>query len=529
MAVIIKLTFPAGRYHATPWGRHVNEGVPEWPPSPWRLLRALVAVWKRTCPELAETQIRRMFEPLTQPPRFRLPPFRVAHTRHYMPWEKKGPNDRTLVFDTFVSVARQEPLFIGWVNAEMSLDDRAALAQILANLSSLGRAECWVHAELVDTEIDLDIGLAADSDLNPVPVFCPDPTAAFDNKFYPVLDSKKLSKGKVNPSDFLFDCPRWHLCLDTETIHAERWPTVPGAKWVNYTRPAETRAVPATPKPTSRPKVTVARFALDAPVLPLVTDTLPVAEAVRWALMGIYQRRLHVQTFGSDQPPFRERFYPPTLAGKDGEGRPLRGHGHAYFLPTDEDADGRIDHVTIVARSGFTVDELRSLERLRQLRPADRDADPLRLLLIGLGTDRDFRSPLFDTSAVWVSATPFTVTRYPKRRGQKRDRPEDYATPQHFGAHVLRQELDRHRQANADFPDFAIETMPGIGPRQLRPIHFQRFRQKASDDGGRRPAASFRIRFAEAIPGPLNLGHSAHFGLGLFLPEAVTPRPTASP
>ena len=27
----IELTFPAGRYHATPWGRHVNEGAVEWP------------------------------------------------------------------------------------------------------------------------------------------------------------------------------------------------------------------------------------------------------------------------------------------------------------------------------------------------------------------------------------------------------------------------------------------------------------------------------------------------------------------
>jgi len=32
MPVTIKLNFPAGRYHATPWGRHVNEGVAEWPP-----------------------------------------------------------------------------------------------------------------------------------------------------------------------------------------------------------------------------------------------------------------------------------------------------------------------------------------------------------------------------------------------------------------------------------------------------------------------------------------------------------------
>ena len=39
----IELTFPGGRYHATPWDAHVNEGVTEWPPSPWRVLRALVA------------------------------------------------------------------------------------------------------------------------------------------------------------------------------------------------------------------------------------------------------------------------------------------------------------------------------------------------------------------------------------------------------------------------------------------------------------------------------------------------------
>lgn len=39
----VKLRFPGGRYHATPWGHHVNEGRIEWPPSPWRLLRAFIA------------------------------------------------------------------------------------------------------------------------------------------------------------------------------------------------------------------------------------------------------------------------------------------------------------------------------------------------------------------------------------------------------------------------------------------------------------------------------------------------------
>src|SRR5437588_12870512 len=108
MPITLSLTFPAGRYHATPWGRHVNEGVPEWPLSPWRLLRALVATWRRKRPDLGEASVRRVLEQLLSPPHFRLPPARVAHTRHYMPWEKKGQADRTLVFDTFVAVGRAD-------------------------------------------------------------------------------------------------------------------------------------------------------------------------------------------------------------------------------------------------------------------------------------------------------------------------------------------------------------------------------------------------------------------------------------
>ena len=43
------LRFPGRRYHATPWGHHVNEGLIEWPPSPWRLLRALLATGYAKC------------------------------------------------------------------------------------------------------------------------------------------------------------------------------------------------------------------------------------------------------------------------------------------------------------------------------------------------------------------------------------------------------------------------------------------------------------------------------------------------
>ena len=52
MGTTLAIRFPLGRYHANPWDRAVNEGETEWPPSPWRLLRALVATWHTRWPDL---------------------------------------------------------------------------------------------------------------------------------------------------------------------------------------------------------------------------------------------------------------------------------------------------------------------------------------------------------------------------------------------------------------------------------------------------------------------------------------------
>src|SRR6266545_2914895 len=44
MPVTISIRFLAGRAHLHAWDTHHSEGQVEWPPSPWRLLRAFVAV-----------------------------------------------------------------------------------------------------------------------------------------------------------------------------------------------------------------------------------------------------------------------------------------------------------------------------------------------------------------------------------------------------------------------------------------------------------------------------------------------------
>ena len=42
MATILRITLLSGRYGATPWDRSEFEGQVEYPPSPWRLLRAVL-------------------------------------------------------------------------------------------------------------------------------------------------------------------------------------------------------------------------------------------------------------------------------------------------------------------------------------------------------------------------------------------------------------------------------------------------------------------------------------------------------
>ncbi|MDF1663893.1 MAG: type I-U CRISPR-associated protein Csb2, partial [Planctomycetota bacterium] len=146
MAVIIQLNFPAKRYHATPWGSHVNEGQIEWPPSPWRILRALISVgftklgWSQKPPAVARSLIAKLASVL---PTYALPETTEAHTRHYVTAGPKKP----LIFDTWARI-KSGYLQVSW-DLELSDDERNLLGQFVSRLSYLGRAESWVNGELL--------------------------------------------------------------------------------------------------------------------------------------------------------------------------------------------------------------------------------------------------------------------------------------------------------------------------------------------------------------------------------------------
>jgi CRISPR-associated protein Csb2 len=183
-----------------------------------------------------------------------------------------------------------------------------------------------------------------------------------------------------------------------------------------------------------------------------------VAEAARRNLMGI---------FGSlTKAPSGEKGRSEVFSGKDAIGNPLAGHRHAYFLPRDEDGDGRIDHLTIVASMGFGKDELKAIDRLRKIKSREREESghPLRVLLLGIGRFEDYHPELFGPSKVWISATPFVAPRFPKSNGTKRDAPELVLSSANFVETTLREELARLQQRAPQLQSIVLESAAPLKP-----------------------------------------------------------------
>ena len=239
--------------------------------------------------------------------------------------------------------------------------------------------------------------------------------------------------------------------------------------------------------------------------------------------MHLYQRILHRRKYKTTAKPYEERFFSRIFSGKDEDREHLKSHDHAFFLPTAENAAGRIDHLTVYAEGGFGPDEVAALDAFRQLRFGD--GDGLRLMLVGLGRPADFRCSLFESARTWESATPFVVSRHVKKRGQKKDPPECHGLQGRpaFAARVLHEELERLRQRRPELAAAGAIHVAGLeqigGGVKFRPLAFRRARGKAGDDGMRRQTAAFAVTFPCEVAGPICLGHAMHFGLGLFLPR----------
>ena len=561
MATLL-LRFPGRRYHATPWGHHVNEGQIEWPPSPWRLVRALLAAgyntlgwdgdlgtpWDNRPPPEAAELVLKLAAVL---PTYTLPSAAGAHSRHYMPVGKLGKVEErtTLVFDTWAQVD-EETLAVHW-DVPLSPDERETLGAIADRLGYLGRSESWVSAHLLSDDAPVPIANCVPEGRiahpgpgwEQIPLLAPDNPQAYATwrkdavaealAPFPLTTGKKPPKAlavkrqkaeEPYPADLL-------ACLQTDTAWLRKygWSQPPGARRVLYWRSVDAIEAGA-PKPRRRPLsaapveamlLSMATESGNDHALPPLTRTLPQAELLHAALAS------HASAVAG---------HSPVLTGCDEHGKPLAGaHEHAHLLPLDLDGDGHLDHLLIWAPMGLDAHAQAAIRRVRRTFTKGGEL-PLKIALEASGSLGSLRglSPPFgpriarlipegEGAANWISLTPFVPPRFVKSRGKnslegqiqqelsRRGHPE--------AASVTRLDAWTDRVTTVEITDDARREDRRVPETRqtewMRFRHFIRERRR-----GPAPPVSFgfavELRFTEPVKGPICLGYASHFGLGLF-------------
>jgi CRISPR-associated protein Csb2 len=262
----------------------------------------------------------------------------------------------------------------------------------------------------------------------------------------------------------------------------------------------------------------------------LLTEAVSIGERVRKVLMGCSKK---VRSDANASAVF---------SGKRADGSPSgEGHQHTHYLCEAAVGDRRITHLTVFAPAGFDADDELAFGRLAQSGVWGRDGNDIQLVLLGVGRAEDFggqnekagQSKLLATSPVWISRTPFVLTRHLTRKTQPgREAIANDPKLQTALIEAVRFELAQRSQFREIAKNVLIEPLldrdqagTDLGGHFTSWLKFRR--ERLSGGGSRAGSHSFgfRLTFRDAsgspisVCGPISLGYGCHFGLGLFAPS----------
>jgi len=500
--------FPAGRYHATPWGHHVNEGLVEWPPSPWRIIRTLLASGFATQRwSSLPDEARRLVSALASvDPAFLLPPAAPSHVRHWMPTNDKP----TRVLDPFLVVSRSIPVVVHYeCDPDASL--MALLAKLAAGVSYLGRAESWAAARLLAgrPETNGDRWCRAVESVPPgaeglrlLAPMLPEAYAGY-RETTASSDTGRRSPGARHdrlPND-IAEC----LLADTATLQKDGWSDPPGSRWALYARPSDAVSPPSPHRRLRRSSsgaidaVVLALSPTPAPdgrrgVRPLMARAVPQAELIHQSAIA---------ALGAEAPTCE------VLTGRTPDGGHLRGqHGHAHYFPLDLDCDGRLDHVAIYAPAGLDERAQRALAAVQRTWTRGQVGN-LAVRVVGRGSIDQIRdqlaavsgrtSTLFGEGRVWSSITPFVPPRHLKRN-----------------RHTLEDQVRAELASRGKPAPVSVELLAPFELAKRRFFAYVTTRRAGKPQPPAPVSFGVRITFDAPVRGPIAIGYASHFGLGLF-------------
>ena len=501
MRVVLRQEFWLGRFHATPWRVNpFDDPHGEWPPSPWRLARAITARWYQWAREAEKEPILEELEELQaalckSTYAFHLAtnarkgsPLRQYHPTEFgwRPAEKKKAGTRSygtsLVQDNYWCIPPEAPVW-WFIDSESWRPDLVAmLGQCLSRMTYLGRAETLTR-----------IRLAAAQEVIPEPN-C-------------TLVDKRTS-GAVPVLSPLESATRADIERTTDDPDAVKRTVPPGARVLYAVRPLRPVARERRRIPARRPNCHLMQFALGWKVAPDPRAVVRLTSRFRGAVL---RELLRLRTGDASATWMRVgpevRVSIADMVGKDANNAPLKGHRHTEFFAWCE--GGQPTRLLVWRGSRpFDADEqeaiLSAASRDVSWAAVGSDSDAWKVRLVPL--DRDVPSPPgFDTrsSTVWESVTPYVPPRHHLRGGKERE------------GESMTEQIQRELQRRGFNEQVEVEL---LGSPAWVSVHVPRREANKHAFIGDRRGQVFRLRFAVPVAGPIRLGHSSSFGLGLFRP-----------
>ncbi len=478
MTTTVAIRFVLGRYHATPWDGSPNTSEVEWPPSPWRVLRALLATWHTRWPDLPEATIDRIIATLGTPSAYSTPPAQPGSTRHYMPDLKhsRGATGNTdLVLDAFLALPTDDPLLIHW-DAELSAEDREVLRKLFELTPYLGRSESLCEATLVEEEMTPDGSWWRVGEIDPgatrVSLLAPD-----DRPVRSLLETTTVATRKAR----------------------QLLPS--GSRKITYGRVATGDEIPV-PSTTESSSIEIdcLRFQLSTRVPLRSRDAILAADALHAAISKA------VDGVGG-------REETAAFVGRDLDGGPRRArHDHIHVLPlpartrSHVAANEPITSIYVWRPSGIPDAYAAAIQRISEIRTRQQLTDamaPQRLLTAEAGCAKSMLPQIVAPASSWVSATPYLPVRHRKKRQE------------------LEGFLMEDISAECGYRDLNVPTSVTIDHESKYQREAVQYRRRRTNESlqNQRTGLYLRLTFAAPVGGPLLLGQLSHFGYGLFVPD----------
>ena len=501
MKLVLRQEFPLGRFHATPWRVNpYDDPHGEWPPSPWRLVRAVTACWyqwtRESSPEPDVSKLERLQAALCRSTyAFYLPPSarKGSPLRQYHPtkfeWRPAGANvastrsyGTSLVQDNYWCVPPEAPVWWFIEGDDWTDDLRELLGQCLERMTYFGRAETLTRVRVAGSTDEIpeaNCTLADKRGAGATPVLSPLDTATRED-IERTTDNPKAVKRAVPP----------------------------GAQWLYAVRPQRPAVRERRRVPEHRPDCHLMQFAIGWNVAPERRAIVRLMLRFRGAVLRELLRLKTGDASANWTRAGREvREAVADMTGKDANGNTLKDHRHTEFLAWCED-DQPTRLLVWRGSRAFDADEqeaiLRASARDVSWAAAGPDSAEWKVRLVPL--DRAVPPPPgFDgqMAEVWGSVTPYVPPRHHLRGGKERE------------GESITEQIRREVQSRKIAQDVEVEL---VDTPQWVSVHVPRREAYRRLNVGDRRGQMVRLHFPTPVAGPIRLGHSSSFGLGLFRP-----------